>query len=141
MKLLVTGGAGFIGSAVIRLAIQEGLQVVNVDKLTYAANLDNLRDVADNPDYAFVQADICDRAAMADIFRTHQPESVMHLAAESHVDRSIDGPRRFHRDQYRGRLCAVGDGAQLSGHALRQRARAVPVPSCVDGRSIRLARA
>ncbi|MGB3455677.1 MAG: dTDP-glucose 4,6-dehydratase [Litorimonas sp.] len=95
MKILITGGAGFIGSAVVRRAIARGDTVVNLDKLTYAANLDSLRDVADYPDYSFVQADICDADAVAAIFRTHQPDAVMHLAAESHVDRSIDGPGAF----------------------------------------------
>ncbi|MBE0414354.1 dTDP-glucose 4,6-dehydratase [Yoonia sp.] len=95
MKLLVTGGAGFIGSAVVRLAVARGHRVVNVDALTYAACLDNVASVADSPAYAFEQADIRDRAALDRIFSTHQPDAVMHLAAESHVDRSIDGPGTF----------------------------------------------
>ncbi|WP_136637779.1 dTDP-glucose 4,6-dehydratase [Pseudooceanicola onchidii] len=95
MKILVTGGAGFIGSAVVRLAIARGHQVVNLDALTYAACLDNVAMVADSPDYAFEQADIRDLPALTRIFETHQPDVVMHLAAESHVDRSIDGPGAF----------------------------------------------
>ncbi|MAY32928.1 MAG: dTDP-glucose 4,6-dehydratase [Rhodovulum sp.] len=95
MKILVTGGAGFIGSAVVRLAIARGHQVVNVDALTYAACLENVASVADDPNYAFEHADICDAAAMTRIFETHRPDQVMHLAAESHVDRSIDGPGAF----------------------------------------------
>ena len=95
MKLLVTGGAGFIGSAVVRLAVSRGHKVVNVDALTYAACLENVASVEDSPHYAFEHADICDAAAMADIFARHQPDCVMHLAAESHVDRSIDGPGAF----------------------------------------------
>jgi len=95
MKVLVTGGAGFIGSAVVRLAIARGHSVVNVDALTYAACLENVSSVADSPLYAFEQADICDRLALDRIFATHQPDAVMHLAAESHVDRSIDGPGAF----------------------------------------------
>ena len=95
MKLLVTGGAGFIGSAVVRLAVARGYHVVNLDALTYAACLDNLTSVADNPLYAFEHADICDRAALDRIFAAHAPDAVMHLAAESHVDRSIDGPGDF----------------------------------------------
>ena len=95
MKLLVTGGAGFIGSAVVRQAIGQGHQVVNVDALTYAACLDNVASVADSDGYAFEQADICDRAAMDRILAAHKPDAIMHLAAESHVDRSIDGPGDF----------------------------------------------
>lgn len=95
MKLLVTGGAGFIGSAVVRQAIQDGHEVVNVDKLTYAACIENVASVADAPGYVFIQADICDRDAMDAALARHQPDAIMHLAAESHVDRSIDGPGDF----------------------------------------------
>jgi dTDP-glucose 4,6-dehydratase len=95
MKLLVTGGAGFIGSAVVRLAVAQGHQVVNLDALTYAACLDNVASVAGSNLYAFEQADIRDRAALDRIFALHAPDAVMHLAAESHVDRSIDGPADF----------------------------------------------
>ena len=95
MKILVTGGAGFIGSAVVRLAIARGHQVVNLDALTYAANLANVAMVAGHPAYAFEQADIRDRAALDRILASHAPDAVMHLAAESHVDRSIDGPGDF----------------------------------------------
>jgi dTDP-glucose 4,6-dehydratase len=95
MKLLVTGGAGFIGSAVVRRAIADGHAVVNLDALTYAACLDNVASVADHPDYTFVEADIRDRAALDAVFAEHGPDAVMHLAAESHVDRSIDGPGDF----------------------------------------------
>ncbi|MEH7830445.1 dTDP-glucose 4,6-dehydratase [Gemmobacter denitrificans] len=95
MKILVTGGAGFIGSAVVRQAIARGHRVVNLDALTYAACLDNVASVADSPAYAFEHADIRDRAALDRIFAAHAPDAVMHLAAESHVDRSIDGPGDF----------------------------------------------
>jgi dTDP-glucose 4,6-dehydratase len=95
MKLLVTGGAGFIGSAVVRQAIADGHEVVNLDALTYAANLPNVASAADHPAYAFEKADIRDRAALDRIFAQHAPDAVMHLAAESHVDRSIDGPADF----------------------------------------------
>ncbi|MCA0998581.1 dTDP-glucose 4,6-dehydratase [Alloyangia pacifica] len=95
MKLLITGGAGFIGSAVVRLAMARGHEVVNLDALTYAACLDNVASVSDSPAYAFEQADIRDRAALDRVFAAHTPDAVMHLAAESHVDRSIDGPGDF----------------------------------------------
>lgn len=95
MKLLVTGGAGFIGSAVVRQAVTAGHEVVNVDALTYAACLDNVANVSDAPGYAFAQVDIRDRAALDRVFADHAPDAVMHLAAESHVDRSIDGPGTF----------------------------------------------
>ena len=96
MKILVTGGAGFIGSAVVRHIINNTQDsVINLDKLTYAGNLDSIASVADNERYAFVQADICDRAALDKIFAEHQPDAIMHLAAESHVDRSIDSAGEF----------------------------------------------
>ena len=96
MKILVTGGAGFIGSAVVRHIINDtDYSVVNVDKLTYAGNLESLASVSVNPRYAFEQVDICDASAMKHVFNQHQPDLVMHLAAESHVDRSIDGPGEF----------------------------------------------
>ena len=95
MKILVTGGAGFIGSAVVRHAIRAGHQVVNLDALTYAACLDNVASVSNAPGYAFEHADIRDRAALDRIFAAHTPDVVMHLAAESHVDRSIDSPVAF----------------------------------------------
>jgi dTDP-glucose 4,6-dehydratase len=95
MKILVTGGAGFIGSAVVRQAIGAGHQVVNLDALTYAACLENVASVADHANYAFEQVDIRDRAALDRVFTAHAPDAVMHLAAESHVDRSIDGPGDF----------------------------------------------
>ena len=95
MKLLVTGGAGFIGSAVVRLAVSRGHQVVNLDALTYAACPENVATVAQSTLYSFEHADIRDRAALDRIFDLHRPDAVMHLAAESHVDRSIDAPADF----------------------------------------------
>ena len=95
MKILVTGGAGFIGSAVVRQAIRDGHEVINLDALTYAANLANVEQVSNAPGYAFEKASVADRAALDDIFARHEPDAVMHLAAESHVDRSIDGPAEF----------------------------------------------
>ena len=93
--LLITGGAGFIGSAVVRLAVSQGFRVVNVDALTYAASLTNVASVEDHPDYCLEKADVRDRASLERVFQDHQPALVMHLAAESHVDRSIDGPLDF----------------------------------------------
>src|SRR6266550_3691614 len=96
MKVLVTGGAGFIGSAVCRLFVGElDATVLNVDKLTYAANPASLHAIESSPRYAFRQADICDRQTMFELLRDFDPDAVLHLAAESHVDRSIDGPAQF----------------------------------------------
>ncbi len=96
MKILVTGGAGFIGSAVVRHIINNTNDaIINVDKLTYAGNLESLNSVCENNRYTFIQADICDAKLITDIFKQHQPDAIMHLAAESHVDRSIDGPSEF----------------------------------------------
>ncbi|MCH1931722.1 dTDP-glucose 4,6-dehydratase [Shewanella sp. A25] len=96
MKILVTGGAGFIGSAVVRHIINDTQDsVINVDKLTYAGNLESLESVSDNARYVFEQVDICNRSELDRVFKQYQPDAVMHLAAESHVDRSIDGPAAF----------------------------------------------
>lgn len=96
LRVLVTGGAGFIGSALVRyLVLERGAEVLNVDKLTYAGNLSSLTAVADDPRYRFLRADICDASAMCEAFETFRPDRVMHLAAESHVDRSITGAADF----------------------------------------------
>ncbi|OYQ74969.1 dTDP-glucose 4,6-dehydratase [Wohlfahrtiimonas chitiniclastica] len=96
MKILITGGAGFIGSAVVRHIIEHTQDhVCNIDKLTYAGNLESLRSIENNERYQFKQIDICDRSALNSVFEAFQPDCVMHLAAESHVDRSIDGPAAF----------------------------------------------
>ena len=96
MKYLITGGAGFIGSAVIRYLIQNTQHdVLNIDKLTYAGNLESLSDIEQNSRYYFNQIDICDATALEQALNNFQPDVIMHLAAESHVDRSIDGPAAF----------------------------------------------
>jgi dTDP-glucose 4,6-dehydratase len=95
MKLLITGGAGFIGSNLARLAMAAGHEVAVVDKLTYAGNRNSLADLEGKPGFMFFQADICDASAMRQVFAESKPDAVMHLAAESHVDRSIDGPGEF----------------------------------------------
>ena len=103
MKVIVTGGAGFIGSALIRYLIREtDAEVMNLDKLTYAGNLASLREVENSPRYHFTRADICDGDAVRRLFREFAPDAVMHLAAESHVDRSIDGPLEFVRTNVLG---------------------------------------
>lgn len=96
MKILITGGAGFIGSAVVRHIIKHtNDEVINVDKLTYAGNLESLKDVSTDPRYHFCQVDICDGQAINNVLNEYQPDAIMHLAAESHVDRSITGPAEF----------------------------------------------
>ena len=102
MKLLVTGGAGFIGSAFVRLAIAEGISVVNLDKLTYAGNPENLTSIAQSPLYTFVKGDICDAAGVRSLFAEHKPDGIVHFAAESHVDRSILSPFDFFETNLRG---------------------------------------
>lgn len=95
MKILVTGGAGFIGSAFVKVAIQQGHQVLNLDKLTYSGNLESLTTLEKNSNYSFTRVDICNRQLVEQAFANFQPQAVLHLAAESHVDRSIDAPRLF----------------------------------------------
>ena len=93
--ILVTGGAGFIGSALVRRLVEKGRRVVNLDKLTYSGNLESLKTVAESPNYRFIRADICDGPAVARALAEERPSAIIHLAAESHVDRSIDGPAQF----------------------------------------------
>jgi len=102
MKLIVTGGAGFIGSAFVRMAVGQGVSVVDLDKLTYAGNPENLATVADNRLYRFVQGDICDAVLVRDAIRETQPDGIIHFAAESHVDRSILSPGDFFETNLRG---------------------------------------
>lgn len=121
--LLVTGGCGFIGSNFVRAALGTGYRVVNLDKLTYSGRLENLRDVAGDPRYLFVHGDVCDRALVERLFREHRPEAVVHLAAETHVDRSIAGPDAFVRTNVDGTL-AMLEGARGFWGALDGAARA-----------------
>ncbi len=102
MRIVVTGGSGFIGSAVVRLAIARGHSVLNVDKLTYAGRPENLAPVAEHPSYTFKQADVCNSEVINQIFEIFQPHAVMHLAAETHVDRSIDSPKEFFQTNVMG---------------------------------------
>jgi len=119
MKILITGGAGFIGSAVVRRAVADGHEVVNLDALTYSANLENVAGVSGSPAYAFEHADICDEAQVRSIFARHKPDAVMHLAAESHNDRAIEGPLDFVRTNVMGTAilleAARAHWASLSG--------------------------
>ena len=116
MKVLVTGGAGFIGSAVVRHLVRDlKHSVINVDKITYAGNLDSIGDVDQNPLYTLEQVDICDVPSMARVFSEHQPDKVIHLAAESHVDRSIDGPGEFIKTNVNGTFNLLEAARQYFG--------------------------
>lgn len=121
--LMVTGGAGFIGSAVSRHLVAKGYRVVNVDKLTYAGNLNSLKEIEASPSYTFHRADICDERAMGEIMAAHNVDAIMHLAAESHVDRSIDGPAAFVETNVVGTFRLLG-AAHAYYRQLDDRARA-----------------
>ena len=138
MRILVTGGCGFIGSAVIRHLIRTtDHSVVNVDKMTYAASLDALESAATDPRHLHLRADITNAPAIAEIFETHRPDAVMHLAAESHVDRSIDGPADFITTNVVGTFVML-DAARAYWSRLPADARGrVPLPPYLDGRSLR----
>ena len=141
-RFLVTGGAGFIGSAFVRHAVAAtDHHVLVVDKLTYAGNLDSLAPVKDHPRFRFVRADIADAAAMKAALADFQPDVILHLAAETHVDRSIDGPAAFVADQYRRHLRAAAAGARLLARAAQGESGGLPLPPCLDRRGVRLARA
>ena len=128
MKILITGGAGFIGSNLVHLLIERGHTVLNVDKLTYAGNLASLSAVEDHANYRFVQADICDAPAMRSLFEDFKPDGVMHLAAESHVDRSIDGPGEFIQTNITGTYVLL-DAARDYWQNLPEAGEPVPVDS------------
>jgi dTDP-glucose 4,6-dehydratase len=133
VKVLVTGGAGFIGSAVCRMIIENTRHsVVNVDKLTYAANLESLAPVADSDRYSFHKLDICDGEALADLFAREAPDAVLHLAAESHVDRSIDGPAAFIQTNVVGSFTLL-EAARNHWERLGPEApRCLPLRPCLD---------
>jgi dTDP-glucose 4,6-dehydratase len=113
--LLVTGGAGFIGSAVVRALVGRGRPVVNVDRLTYAGNLDSLGEARDHPLHRLERVDVCDAAEVRRVFAEHQPAAVLHLAAESHVDRSIDGPAEFIRTNVVGTFTMLEEARRYFG--------------------------
>ncbi len=137
MKIIVTGGAGFIGSAVVRhLIAHTAHEVLVLDKLTYAGNLASLASVHGHRRYRFSRIDICDRAAIADAFASFDPDAVMHLAAESHVDRSIDGPAEFINTNVVGTYVLLE--AALAHWRKRGRAP-VPLPPHLDRRGLRRA--
>jgi dTDP-glucose 4,6-dehydratase len=123
MKILITGGAGFIGSAVVRRAVADGHDVVNLDALTYSASLDNVADVAASPRYAFEKVDVCDQTGIARVFARHRPDAVMHLAAESHNDRAIEGPLDFVRSNVLGTAVLL-EGARAYWNGLGEPAKA-----------------
>jgi len=123
--ILVTGGAGFIGSCFVRQCIAEqGVRVVNFDKLTYAGNLDSLGDALDHPRHAFVQGDIVDRAAVERTLNEHQPDAIVHFAAESHVDRSIDDPAEFIRTNVQGTFQLLEAARHYAGRLPDERRKA-----------------
>ncbi len=142
MKILVTGGAGFIGSAVCRLFVGEfGATILNVDKLTYAANPESLNPVAGNPRYHFCRADILDRKLIAERLQGFAPDAILHLAAESHVDRSIDGPGDFIRTNIEGTYALLEAALDYWRDLPPRAGGSVPLSPRLDRRGVRLARA
>jgi hypothetical protein len=137
---LVTGGAGFIGGNFVLDAVRRGVRVVNLDVLTYAGNLDTLASLADNPNHVFVQGDIGDRALVERLLREHRPDAVVNFAAESHVDRSIDGPAAFVHTNVVGTLALLEAARGLLEVAGGRRQIGVPLPARVHRRGLRLAR-
>lgn len=133
MKILVTGGAGFIGSAVIRHIINNTKDtVINVDKLTYAGNLESLAEINTDSRYVFEHVDICQRAELDRIFNEYKPDAVMHLAAESHVDRSIDGPAAFIETNIIGTYTLL-EAARQYWNALDLPKKCISISSYING--------
>jgi dTDP-glucose 4,6-dehydratase len=139
MRVLVTGGAGFIGSAVCHALVKRGAFVVNVDKLTYAANPRSLDALAHDPHYAFECRDICNRAAMDAVLSKYQPTAVLHLAAESHVDRSISGASPFINTNIAGTYHLL-EAARHYWGGLASAPRGLPLRRCIHRRGLRVAR-
>ena len=138
--ILVTGGAGFIGSCLVRLTVAQGdTRVVNLDKLTYAGNLDSLESVADQPHYVFVQGDIGNGPLVSELLATHRPQAIVNLAAESHVDRSIDGPAAFVETNVVGTFRLLEAARRVLGSTSAGGGRVVPLRACLDRRGLRLA--
>ncbi len=131
-RIIVTGGAGFIGSALCRLLVAEGAEILNVDKLTYAANLSSLSSIAGRPNYRFHKADIGDFDAMAAALADFRPDAIMHLAAESHVDRSITGSAAFIDTNIVGTYRLLEAGAPLLAIAAGRPRGRVPLPAGLD---------
>ena len=142
MRILVTGGAGFIGSEFVRQTLSRYPtdEVTVLDKLTYAGNLDSLRVVSQDPRYKFLKADICDEAAIRRLFHELRPDAVLHLAAESHVDRSISGSRSFIDTNILWYPHNAGRGASLLVHPGRSGKGKIPLPASLNRRSLRFAR-
>ena len=139
-KVLVTGGAGFIGSAVCRRLVGEGAAVLNIDALTYAGNLQSLKAIDNAPNYRFARIDICDRRAVAEAFESFAPDHVIHLAAESHVDRSITAGDAFIQTNIVGTFSLL-EAARAYWRGLPEPRRdGLPLPACLDRRGLRLAR-
>ncbi len=141
MRIIVTGGAGFIGSAVCRYLITEtDACVVNLDKLTYAGNLDSLHTVSHHPRYRFDQLDICDAPSVENLLKEVAPEAILHLAAESHVDRSITGSRSFVDTNIFGTYTMLEAARRYWSNLKGLRQGQIPIPACFDGRSLWLFR-
>ena len=139
--IIVTGAAGFIGSAVCRhLRSKKIARVIGIDKMTYAASREALDSLKDDADFRLIEADICDAAAMGKIIGAEQPDGIMHLAAETHVDRSIDAPGDFLQSNIVGTMVLLEATRAYWGKPARIEEKTISFPACLDGRSLWLAR-